>query len=87
MGVFVRGKLENQPKNKHVESIFVTCLDGGSTPPSSTKSRPSDGGIFFVFRFHRDGIEKLEGENMEYLKKLIASNIDQNFLTISCISQ
>ena len=29
--------LENQAKNKHVESLVATCLDQGSTPCSSTK--------------------------------------------------
>ena len=36
MGVRVRSRFENQPRNKHVESNSVTCLDGGSNPPSST---------------------------------------------------
>jgi len=29
---------ENQNEDKRVESIFVPCLDEGSTPSSSTKS-------------------------------------------------
>ena len=28
--------LENEGQDKHVESLLVPCLDGGSTPPIST---------------------------------------------------
>ncbi len=36
MGVFLRLYHENQWKNKHVESLLVSCLDQGSTPCKST---------------------------------------------------
>ena len=37
LGADVRSRHKNQPSDKHVESTSVNCLDGGSTPPSSTK--------------------------------------------------
>ena len=37
LGADVRSRHENKPSDKHVESTSVNCLDGGSTPPSSTK--------------------------------------------------
>ena len=37
LGADVRSRPDNQPPDKHVESRFVTCLDGGSSPPSSTE--------------------------------------------------
>jgi len=37
LGVCPRASPDNQRQNKHVESTFVSCLDPGSIPGSSTK--------------------------------------------------
>ncbi len=53
LGAFSRLHVENQQRDKHVESIFVTCLDAGSTPADSTKfTQPqSKFAAFFISAF------------------------------------
>jgi len=50
LGVILRQPPDNQRMNKHVESIFVSCLDAGSTPAISTrktKAGPQRTGLCF----------------------------------------
>jgi hypothetical protein len=39
LGVPVRATVENQPGNKHVESLKIRRLDEGSIPSDSTKRK------------------------------------------------
>lgn len=68
-------QVENQSRNKHVEVPVLPCLDGGSTPPGSTKEDISK----FVDKrlpiFCPNSNISLV-ENVIYLNKLVAFDYD-----------
>ena len=85
---------ENSRKNKRVESCLVLCLDGGSSPPSSTTYTGTEFPVQVLrqgFRIHARHTEKKKAGERTILslpeKKILELNVcvlndNANFVNI-----
>ena len=91
MGAFFRAIFENQQKAKHVESIWIPCLDWGSIPHYSTiKQKEAKKPLFCLSsKFRHYATKKGYGNSDQcyicniiglFSKRFYAKNIQENFM-------